>query len=207
MSDKIFYVSLQRTGTKSFGQFFANNGYKAVSWSVSHAKNWPQLSIDGNFPAILESEEFKNGEIFEDGPWSHVNLVKYLYWAVPNSYFVYFDRPFEDWFDSMISHSKGANPGNAKRHATVYNCLEDYYGLVDRGLPARLDLASRKEVYRRAFMNHRLQIRAFFEDKDPKRFFCADLYDKEKYKKLAAFWGLSFQHDDDIHIHKSNPKV
>ncbi|MCW2305972.1 sulfotransferase [Rhodobium gokarnense] len=202
-SGKIFYISPQRCGTKSFSQFFRRNGYTAASWNETARNQWPLASLEGRFKDILDSEDFRSHTVFEDGPWYHPPLFKYLYWTFPDARFVYFSRPVEDWLKSMKSHSKGFAPGDPKRHSMVYDRLSDYYALLDAGVEPQLRIEGAEEIYVRAFNNHRLQVRAFFEDKPADRFFAGELYDADKFAKLGKAWGLSFDSSADVHIHKS----
>ncbi len=202
-AEKIFYISLQRSGTKSFSEFFRRNNYRVASWRTSNKNNWSKRSLAGQYLAILDSADFRRNQVFEDGPWHHVELVRFLYWYLPKSRFVYFDRPFEDWLASMKKHSKGRTPGNPKYHCIVYDRLEDYYAQKDDGIEPNLRIEGGEEFYERAFKNHALQVRAFFEDKPRNRFFRADLYDAAKFEKLNEAWGLKLDFVSDVHIHKS----
>lgn len=203
LQEKIFYVSLQRCGTKSFSQFFRSNGFKTASWDISAENNWPLASLEGQYHQITNSRAFRRNQVFDDGPWHHLPLVKYLYWAVPRSRFVFFSRPFEDWLKSMKSHSGGQVLGNPKRHCMVYNRLPEYYEALDKGLDPTMQIDTAEEIYARAFENHTLQVRAFFEDKPSERFFQAELYDPDKFQKLGAAWSVNFSDPSDVHVHRS----
>lgn len=202
-TEKIFYISLQRCGTKSFSRFFRKNGYVAASWNVSAANSWSLASLEGRYLDIVESEDYRKFQVFEDGPWHHLALVRFLYWAEPNSRFVYFTRPFEDWMSSMKKHSDGLVLGDPKRHCMVYDRLGDYYSQVDAGVEPSLFLENAEEIYARAFRNHALGVRAFFEDKPTERFFQGHLYDKNKFEKLSEAWSIDFKDCTDVHVHRS----
>lgn len=201
--EKIFYVSLQRCGTKSFSYFFQSNGFKTASWNVAAKNQWPLASLEGNYHKIISSADFRKNQVFDDGPWHHLPLMKYLYWKIPNSRFVFFNRPFDDWIKSMKSHSNGVVLGDAKRHCMVYGRLREYYVAKDSGLEDHMRIDTAEEIYARFFDNHAMQIRAFFEDKSPKRFFEAELYDPDKFKKLGEAWAINFSDFGDVHIHRS----
>jgi hypothetical protein len=202
---KIFYVSLQRSGTKSFGEFFRRNGYAVASWPETRRFGWTvEALIEGKLRWLVESESFNAYSVFEDGPWFDIAVTKYLYWHYPNSRFVYFGRPVEDWFKSMLAHSRGRIIGNPKRHCVIYNRLAEYYAAVEAGdSQPKLSMVGQFEHYRVQFENHALRIQAFFEDKPKHRFFRGDLYDKDKWKKLNEQMGLGLANLADVHIHKS----
>lgn len=202
---KIFYVSLQRCGTKSFGEFFRRNGFKVASWPEAAKNNWIEKTLaQGQLRSIMESAAFNDYSAFEDGPWFDISVMRYLYWYCPNSRFVYFRRPVEDWFKSMLAHSKGSILGNPRRHCLIYNRMAEYFAAVEAGDPKpRLSMIGHFEHYRREFENQALQVRAFFEDKPKDRFFSGDLYDKDKWAKLNEQMGLQLADLADVHINKT----
>ena len=209
--DKIFYISLQRCGTKSFGEFFKRNGFSVASWTEALKNRWVENAVDGRFDEILKSNDFKNNFIFEDSPWSYVPLIKHIYHTYPGSRFVYFSRPVDDWFNSMLSHSGGMNPGKTKTHCIVYGRLDEYYSMIEKGEEIKqtngLSLVNEFERYKDFFNNHYLQLKAFFEDKDHKRFYFGDLYDKNRLIKLNEHFNLNLKNTDDVHIHKTGRPV
>lgn len=203
IKEKVFYVSLQRCGTKSFSKFFGGNGFKTASWDVAAKNSWPAASLDGQYHQIIDSKDFRRNQVFDDGPWHHLPLMRFLYWNVPDSRFIFFERPFEDWLQSMKSHSGGRVLGDPKRHCMVYNRLPDYYKALENGTLNELKIEGAEDIYARAFKNHTLQIRAFFEDRPAHRFFYAELYDKDKYRKLAKEWSIEFDSLSDVHVHRT----
>jgi len=202
---KIFYVSLQRCGTKSFGEFFRRNGYAVASWPEASKFGWIEKTLtQGQLRWLVESESLNAYSAFEDGPWFDLAVIRYLYWYCPNSRFVYFHRPVEDWFKSMLAHSKGAIIGNPKRHCTIYNRLAEYYAAVEKGDPKpRLPMAGHFEHYKTQFENQALQVRAFFEDKPADRFFFGELYDKDKWVKLDQRMNLQLTELADVHVNRT----
>lgn len=207
---KIFYVSLQRCGTKSFGEFFRRNGFKVASWREAGKFEWNENALmQGKLRWLLESESFNSYDAFEDGPWFDISVIRYLYWYCPNSRFIYFHRPVDDWFKSMLAHSKGLIIGNPRRHCHIYNRMAEYYAAVQAGDPQpRLSMIGHFEHYKTQFENQALRIKAFFEDKPKDRFFIGELYDKGKWEKLNEQLDLQLAELTDVHIHKTrNPFV
>ena len=76
---KIFCISIQRTGTTSVGDFFEKHNYRRAGWYHSKENNWGKLYFDGNYEAIFSSMDFKNNDVFEDGPESIGHFYKYLF--------------------------------------------------------------------------------------------------------------------------------
>ena len=85
---KIFCISIQRTGTTSVGDFFEKHNYRRAGWYHSKENNWGKLYFDGNYEAIFSSMDFKNNDVFEDGPESIGHFYKYLFHRFPNSIFI-----------------------------------------------------------------------------------------------------------------------
>ncbi len=207
--DPVVYVGLQRSGTKSFGAFFEKNGYRTASWEVAKENGWPSLANEGRYNALLSSPVFKAHNAFEDTPWYFLPLIKFVYWEVPRSRFVFFRRPFDDWFASMLSHSGGRTVGETKRHCQVYDRLFDYYSFIDgdnAGGEVNMRLEPAREHYRMRHLNHEQQLRAFFEDKPADRYFDCDLYDPLKWTKMSDRLGLALTHLDDVHVHRTPPE-
>lgn len=208
---KLFYISLQRCGTKSFSTCFKDNGYKAATWKDSDAHDWTRKVFEGRYEEVINSKPFKAAEVFDDSPWYMLPIIKYLYHKLPQSKFVYFHRPAQDWFRSMVSHSDGKTLGKApKRHCEFYDRLEEYFHGMDhlnKVTEEKLNLSNHEAHYIKQHRKHQLEVRAFFENAPSDRFFYSELYDTDKYKKLSAAFNLDLAHQDDVHVHKSKPKV
>jgi tetratricopeptide (TPR) repeat protein len=208
VSMKIFYVGFQRVGTKSFGRFMELNGFNVASWDVSSKYGWSELYSNVNFNAILNSKSFQFYDVFEDGPWFHPELVKFLYHEVKDSKFVMLKRPAEDWFKSMITHSAGFTLGNIRRHCEIYERMDDYIWLrqhTDLSDDMRLSLFDKPEHYMNVYNRKTSEIQLFFErmPDGTDRFFDGDLYDNKKYAKIAEFLKIRKPMLLDVSVHKS----
>ncbi|HYG52244.1 MAG TPA: sulfotransferase [Flavobacteriales bacterium] len=210
---KIFCISTQRTGTTSVGDFFRQLGFKVAGWSVVERNNWSKLHFDGNYDAIFDSNDFKKSKVFEDGPWSVGHFYKYLFYHFPDSKFILFERDANDWFNSMISHSKGMTIGNTFRHCTIYNRETEYYafmgekhsyenGAMDNLLPIPETM---RQHYVDIYLNRNRQAVDFFAAKDPgsNRFIRLDLEDKNKWSKLGKYFGLRVPEGMEVHSNKT----
>ena len=211
---KIFYVGMQRCGTKSFGEFYKKNGFPVCSWAQLAKNKWGHKIYDGKYLEVINSSEFNSYQVFEDGPFYRIDFVKFLYQCFPDSIFIYFHRPAEDWFKSMITHSNGKTLGINKKglevHCNLYDRLQDYLFIKNKmkAYPDKINLFDNFEHYTNQYKKHQDRIRLFFNDKPASRFFEASLYDKDKFKNLEEHFGLGLTKTDEVHIHKSqsNPK-
>lgn len=196
---KIFYCGLQRTGTKSFSDFFKKNNFKIFSWSESVKLDLSGEIYRGNYDILKRL--INKYDVFEDSPFFRIEIIKYISYNFPDSIFVYFERPFEDWFKSMISHSNGNIPGDPGRHMEFYNRLDEYLGTNSC---ENFKIITNKQAYHSSFFKHQNEVKYFFSNLDEKRFYYGNLYDAEKFKKMSDRLKLKLAFLEDVHIHKSN---
>lgn len=210
---KIFCISMQRTGTTSVGDFFRKYGFKVAGWSAVEKNNWSKLHFDGDYDSIFSSQVFKKHKVFEDGPWSTGHFYKYLFYRFPQSKFILFTRNADDWFNSMVNHSKGMTLGNTFRHCNFYNRETEYYNYVganhnyensqaDNLLPITQDL---REHYKNIYINRNSQAIDFFKAKDPenKRFIHLSLDDNDKWVKLGKYFSMEIPENFEVHSNRS----
>ena len=209
--DRVFCISMQRTGTTSTGHFLADHGYAVAGWPVSDYYNWPYYCSIGNDEAIFNSAAFQAYNGFEDSPWYHPGMYKKLYQRFPNSKFILFRRDSDAWFDSMIRHSDGKTPGNTFRHCQVYGRLPEFYKRLEQDDDFRptlnesdtlMSLKGKREHYKKVYESYNNEVITFFENTNAERLFTAQLEDPDKWKKLGDFLGI----DVDQHYHKHSNK-
>ena len=84
---KFFYISKQRCGTKSFGDFFRKNNYKIFSWPETRDSDINNLYWSGRWVDILNSDYIRNYDVFED---KHVlNLISLFEVDIPDDIYYY----------------------------------------------------------------------------------------------------------------------
>ena len=210
--DRVFCISMQRTGTTSTGDFLADHGYSVAGWPVSNYYNWPYNYSIGNYEAIFNSPAFQAYNAFEDSPWYHPGMYKKLYDRFPSSKFILFERDSDEWFDSMVRHSGGKTPGNTFRHCQVYNRLPEFYKKLanDNNFHPSLNesdnlmsLQGKRKHYIKVYKNYNDEVITFFENANPERLFTANLKDPDKWKRLGDFLGVSVDKNYKKHSNKS----
>ncbi|WP_445666675.1 sulfotransferase [Fodinibius sp. AD559] len=210
--ERVFCISMQRTGTTSTGDFLADHGYSVAGWTVSDYYNWPYLCSTGNYNAIFNSASFNAHNAFEDSPWYHPGMYKKLYHRFPNSKFILFQRDSDKWFDSMIRHSGGKTPGNTFRHCQVYNRLPEFYKRLENDDDFRptlnqndnlMSLKGKREHYKKVYESYNNEVISFFEHSNPDRLFTGQLENPDKWKKLGDFLDLSVDNNYHKHSNKS----
>lgn len=209
---KIFNISSHRTGTTSFGDFLEQFGFKRSSYKTAKKNNWSVNWYDGEYDLIFDSKDFKNHQVFEDDPWYFGDFYIEIYKRYPQSKFILVDRPADDWFRSMMSHSNGKSLGNTMIHAKIYGRIEelnllnpDYFNqsIVTMKPDNLLPLDNMKEHYINYYNKRNIEIKAFFAENAPNNFLLVDLYSKEKWIQISEFLNFRIPENYDIHSHKS----
>lgn len=195
--EKIFCLSLQRSGTKSFGNFARNTlGLNVCSWKESSANRlselWYRRDIDKIF-SFIESAGF---QAFEDSPWWHGDLYKFLPYRYPDAKFVCLYRPASDWLGSMQRHSGDRPLGNVRRHCEIYQRSYELMKLQPiaknlRDCKKSMTLSSTPLVYLNYHFKYHSEMKAWFElNNFSERLFMHSLYDLD-WKNLLDFTGIT----------------
>jgi len=209
---KIFCLSLQRSGTKSVGGFLGDNGFNVCSYrnALEHRLQplWHGKKIEKLLKFLYETDY----DAFEDSPWWHGDLYKYVVNNVKDSKFVILERDAARWFDSMVKHSRGKNPGNTFYHSEIYGRLSNLNWLVgfndnydlsrDNNL---LDITQSRELYIKFHHDYHAEMISYFKLMGfENRLFHAKL-ESVDWNALAEFVGLDSgsANFSNTHSHKT----
>jgi hypothetical protein len=214
-SERIFCISIQKTGTTSVGDFFVKNGYPTARYIHSITSEWPQLWYDGDFEGIFQSAAFKRYQVFEDDPWWYPEFYRVLYHRFPNSKFIFFTRNVDDWFNSMMNHSEGRTLGNTKRHCKLYRREAEFFDRLENdpdftptsGKDRLMSLKEKEDHYKELYRLREVEVDDFFKDKDENRFIKLQLTDPEKWKKLADFCDLQAVPHSEFHSNRTADRM
>jgi sulfotransferase family protein len=210
--EKIFCLSIQRTGTTSVGSFFKTHNYNVAGYGVSSSNKWSWHWIDGNYEKIFSSPSFKKNNVFEDDPWWCPEFYKVLFYRFPKSKFILFTRNSDDWFKSMLSHSKGVNPGNSYMHSKIYRRELDFNDFLLKNpdlLPKKyeltnsLEMNNHKQHYIEQYERHNHEVIDFFSKHSSNSLFIGKLEDPQKWEKLAQFMNIKIEKTLNIHENKT----
>lgn len=193
--EKIFCLSLQKTGTTSFGDFFVQQGFPVVRSDLAQFRAWNRHWYLGEFDKIFNDPVFKNNQVFEDAPFWAKDFYKVLYQKFPHAKYVLFTRNSDKWFDSLVAHSGNGILGDKRFHAKNYennDVLEN----------PNFILADHRDYYVRFYEKRNQEIIDFFEDKTDS-FLHLSLEDPKKWYKLAAFHQLQIPEDFEIHSNRN----
>ncbi|PKF61720.1 hypothetical protein CW745_10395 [Psychromonas sp. psych-6C06] len=209
-NQKIFCISFQRTGTTSTGAFFNDFGYKVATYPISRKNDWTGKWFKGDYETIFKSRDFKKYQVFEDNPWWCLDFYKVLFHRFPNAKFILLERDADEWFDSMVSHSKGKTLGNTHRHSILYNREEDFYNQeIDRKLYSKeidnlLDLnEENREHYKAIYRNRNREVNVFFSEFGQDRLFTGELKDSNVWHEMSVFFGMKIPENYRSHKNAS----
>jgi hypothetical protein len=208
-SNKIFCISVQRTGTTSVGRFFYDFGFTWRGWPHSDKNQWAYRWSIGDLETIFRSQDFITGNAFEDSPWWYPDFYKILYHRFPQSKFILLHRDPDKWFASMLSHSSTRTLGNTKRHCKVYRREHDLKFFVENHPHIHvsetksdnlLSMKGKDEHYKSLYIMHNSEVHDFFKLHSPESLFSCRLEDPEKWIKLGDFLGVDAS---NYHTHQN----
>jgi len=212
--EKVFCISMQRTGTTSVGKFLRDFGYTWAGWPADKKNDWSSTWYEGNFEKIFSSPDFKTSNAFEDSPWFLPDFYKVLFQRFPGSKFILFTRDPDTWFESMLKHSHGNVLGRANLHCKIYRRELEYFDLLHSGAIDPLTeneihsekvmkITGRAEHYKDIYRLHNTEVVDFFGRQAPAALHIGQLEDPDKWQKLGGFLGLEVPPGYESHENKS----
>jgi hypothetical protein len=214
-SQKIFCISMQRTGTTSVGNFFQEFGFTWAGWPADRRNDWSCSWYEGDYEKIFNSLEFKATNAYEDSPWFMPGFYKILFHRFPGAKFILFTRDSDSWFQSMIKHSEGNVLGRSRIHCKIYRRELEFFGLLHSGainevkedkkrygkvMKISMDMA---EHYKAVYNLHNLEAQDFFSKHNPEALFVGNLEDPDKWQKLGKFLKIKVPDKYESHENKS----
>jgi len=208
--NKIFCISLQRSGTTSVGKFFKSFNYNVADYDKSFSNKWTKSQFDGDYDKIFKSRDFKKNQVFEDNPWWSPDFYKFLYHKFNDSKFILLTRPADDWFNSMVKHSGGKTLGNTEIHCKLYRREKEYQTLISSikiqnkdYIDNLLSLENHKDLYIEHYLRHSDEVISFFKKHDRSRLFTGELYDNKIWSKLGDFFKIDVPEGFIVHANIS----
>lgn len=214
-AEKVFCLSMQRTGTTSVGKFFRDFGFRWAGWPSSFKNGWVNSWYEGDYEKIFSSLYFKAANAFEDSPWFMLDFYKILFHRFPKSKFVLFTRDPDAWFQSMLSHSGSNIIGRSRFHCKIYRRELEYFDLLDSEefdedvenqirFEKVMKLTGYEEHYKDIYRLHSIEVQDFFRRHSPESLFFGRLEDPNKWQKLGEFLDVDVPKDYASHENKSD---
>lgn len=213
--EKVFCISMQRTGTTSVGNFFRDFGFQWAGWPADHRNNWSRLCYEGDYERIFNSLEFKSTNAYEDSPWFMPGFYKILFHRFPGAKFILFTRDSDTWFQSMMKHSRGNVIGKSRIHSKTYRREIEFFNLLHSGainetvedkkrfektMKITRDLA---EHYKVVYNLHNIEVQDFFQRHAPDALHVGMLEDPEKWQKLGKFLNIKVPNSYESYENRS----
>jgi hypothetical protein len=213
-AERVFCISMQRTGTTSVGKFFQDFGYHWAGWPADEKNSWSEAWYRGDFEAIFSSQDFRAANAFEDSPWFVPEFYKVLFNRFPRARFVLFTRDPDAWFESMVRHSGGDVIGRTVIHCKVYRRELEYFQMLRSGTidekvenelfsPKTMKLAGMGQHYKEVYRLHNLEVQEFFRTYRPDALHVGQLEDPAKWIRLGAFLGVQVPAGYQSHENRS----
>jgi hypothetical protein len=197
METKIFNLTFQKCGTSSLETFCKEElNLSVLSWN----EELDHLYYIEEFDKIFSHRKFLKNQVFSDSPWWSPNFYLTLYKRFPHSKFILIERDLDDWFDSyrrFMEKLPERYPSYIKIQAKLYNRTDH--------IPGQLSLPvteTHKEYYKHFVENHHASLKEFFRQNSPDSLFICDLYDPDKWNKLATFLGFNKTIKKEYHENK-----
>ncbi|MBP6978709.1 MAG: hypothetical protein KBB71_10390 [Lentimicrobiaceae bacterium] len=203
-NQKIFCISLQRSGTTSVGQFLKDHEFKVAGYG-EHSEEWSNLWEKGDYEGIFKSKMFRENQAFEDNPWWSTDFYRFLNFKFPNARFILLYRDSDKWFDSMISHGLIKYHSHSYGHSKIYFRLNEYYNRSRYNYPVMDDeqiiaeFESKREHYKSVYELYNREVVEYFAKNAPNKLFHTNLEDKDKWEKMANFLDIKIKKGYDIH--------
>jgi hypothetical protein len=200
-ADKVFCLSMQRTGTTSVGRFFRDFDFRWAGWPADEKNDWSGSWFEGDYEAIFSSLDFRRSNAFEDSPWFLPGFYKILFHRFPQAKFILFTRDPDAWFQSMVKHSGGNILGRSRIHCKIYRRELEYFELLQSGKIDEesenqihsekvMKLAGHGEHYKDIYRLHNLEVQDFFRRRAPAALHVGSLEDPDMWQKLGKFLGV-----------------
>lgn len=214
-ADKVFCISMQRTGTTSVGRFFRDFGFRWAGWPADEKNDWSGSWFEGDYEAIFTSLAFRNANAFEDSPWFLPGFYKILFNRFPKAKFILLTRDPDAWFQSMVGHSGGDVIGRSKIHCKVYRRELEYFellhsGKIDENTENRIHsektmkLVGHAAHYKNVYRLHNIEVQDFFRRRSPASLHVGSLEDPKKWQKLGKFLGVEVPEAYESHENASD---
>ena len=185
-------------------------GLRVLSWRESQEMGLSNLVFRRQFDQL--PGRLRGFDAFEDGIFWDFDFIRWATFALPASRFVYLGRPPEEWFESLVVHSDGKNPGRTIEHALRYDRFLDISGLVRRRKHWSdkswndLDVASYAHHYTSWHRIHRAKICLWFEALGQADRLFMDDWDSYSVAALADFIGVPSLAAPPNRTHQSQDK-
>ena len=174
---KVFGVGLSRTATTSLAEALRELGYATAHWKTR-----------GEISGL---EDFYRFDAVTDTP--SACRFEQLYYAFPDSRFIYTTRGLEDWTSSVREHFGCDDPRKLTSRERARRKAEGSGGAAYENLLRWMyihqSLYARHESWAEAYRHHDRRVRSFFQDKAERILEINIIEEQDPWGKLCEFLG------------------
>lgn len=174
----VFLIGFNKTGTKTYHNFFTQHGFAAIHWDRNRLAQSMQKNLAQGKRLLLDYEHFQvfsDFTLISDSEYLEGNFMfRELYANYPSGYFILNTRRTQEWVESRLRHNGGLF---ARRHKEI------------RGLGDDRELG---QIWAVEKEEHETAVRNFFHGHH--RFLELDISDKGIPDKLADFMSIEFSY-------------
>ena len=210
---KIFVLSRQKCATTSTGDFLRHHGLSCAGADGTNNRIWGVLALSGQHEDIFNSQRFQEHQAFEDDPWWMRGMADILVDKFPDGLYILVERDADQWFDSMIAHSKSVGLGFSAIHLLEYERGEDLANYLlnnrvviqnERAFPLTEEHRAHYTRLYRERLGHTLQL---FEESGLNERLChVQLSDPEKWQKIGRFLDLETDPNIDVQSNRKDKR-
>ncbi len=179
--DKVFIISLHKTGTTSLSRFFEKMGY-LVTGPDTHLF-MPALNND-----FKEIDKFLNRyDAFQDDPW--YMIYPYLHKKFPNAKFVFLERDETLWIKSVQN----------------FYGRDKFNNVVRRNFYGDADTISNKDIYLEKYRCHNQEVKDYFKSQGS--FITISISNNKDAIRLQKFLGEPIKFKSFPHKNKASKNL
>lgn len=173
---KVFGIGLSRTATTSLAEALRELGYATAHWKARGR--------------ITQLEDFYRFDAVTDTP--SACRFEQLYYAFPDSRFIYTTRDLSDWTSSVQKHFGCDDPRQltsrerTRRMAAGSSGRGTYENLL-QWMYIHQSLYARHESWSDAYRHHDQRVRSFFRDKTERVLVINIIQEQHPWEKICRF--------------------
>ena len=202
---KIFVLSRQKCATTSTGDFLRSHGISCAGADGNNNRYWGLLALARDYEKIFKSERFNDHLAFEDDPWWMNGMAEACLKRFPDGLYILVERDANEWFDSMLAHSRSRGLGFSMLHMLEYNRTKEYFHyLMDNRLLIQNEnsfmLTEENRSHYVSFYERSIRsILDLFDKKNMNNRLChVQINDPLKWQKIGQHLGLNVDESFDM---------
>lgn len=185
--NKVFVIGTHKTGTSTMKQCLIQLGYNILPFGVSYQHIIHE--VNNNYDKLRPLIE--KYDAFEDSPWNHNDLYKWLYKNYPDSKFILTTRNTKNWLDSY------------KRWTTQHSFIRnrEFYKLASKSCYGVDDLIKYPNIMIKKYESRNREVIKFFENSD--NFMEFDIENNNGWVQLCNFLDVDVVMSKFPHVNKT----